>query len=115
MQHASPLVAARRRCAVGVAVVASLLCPPARAADVIDVERAVLVTDGGVVSVDGGVWLSTPRAVEVASAAVQCREENAALRASAGTVEARLIVGVVLASLLVGAGVGYGVAAVVRR
>lgn len=94
---------------------ALLLALPARADDVIDVERAELVTDGGVVLVTGGAWVSTPRLVTLAQERVQCREENKALRASAGVVEARVVVAVVLASLLVGAGVGFGVALAAHR
>lgn len=99
----------------GFFLLVALLTSPARADDVIDVERAELVTDGGVVAVDGGAWVSTPRLVTLAQERVQCREENKALKASAGVVEARVIVAVVLVSLLAGAGVGYGLAQLPRR
>lgn len=99
----------------GLFLLAALLAMPARADDIIDVERAELVTDGGVVLVDGGAWVSTPKLVLLAQEKVQCREENRALKASAGVVETRVVVAVVLAALLVGGGVGYGLAGATRR
>ncbi len=70
--------------------------------NVVDVERASLTTDAGVVEVTGGVWLSDKRAEDIATERVMLRERNATLTKQAGAVEASTIVTVACVSAALG-------------
>jgi hypothetical protein len=88
-----------------VALVLVLSGGVARAQDVVDVERADLATDAGVVSVVGGCWLSTGRCLELAREREQLKAENAKLKTSPTPTAPELIV-----TIAVGVLVGVGVA-----
>lgn len=79
----------------------------ALAADVVDVERATVTTDAGVLELRGGCWLSDGVCLGTAQELVKLRTENAELRKGppVGTIAAvaavTLVCGLVLGGLAV--------------
>lgn len=103
---------------MGAVVVAFLLALPAQADEprIVDVERATVTTRTGAhLELDGGAWLSDAQLLDLARDRVRLREENAALKASAGQVDARYIVAAAVIGLAVGSLVGAGVARATQR
>ena len=95
------------------ALVVVLAMAPARAADVLDVETADVTTDAGVVHVDGGCWLSTPRCIGVGRELVALRAENAALK-QAPTPTAPGVAVALAIGLILGVGASVAVASLWR-
>jgi hypothetical protein len=86
----------------------------ARGQEVVDVERAALVTgDGSLVTVDGGVWLSTQKTVDVARDLQLLRAENERLKNTPPAPPAALVV-VAGVALLFGFGAGLALALSLR-
>ncbi len=59
-----------------------IVAMPCFAQDVVDVERAAIVTDGGTIDVTGGCWLSTGKCIDTGKEMARLRKENEALKAS---------------------------------